>query len=85
MKKILPALLVGAVLGGIAIGKGCLDVVKGSLELWGKLSDWWQGAEGAANNLLKMLEKIGKTPSNKKISKSDLIPNKKLMDLQGYS
>ncbi len=76
---------VGVVAGQIAFWKGCGDLVKGSYELWGKLTDWWSGAEGAAASLKKQLDKIQNTPKNKKISKSDLNQASKLLgELESY-
>ena len=76
---------VGFVAGQIAFWKGCGDLVKGSYELWGKLSEWWGGAEGAAESLKKHIEKIQNTPRTKKVSKSDLTQAGKLLsELESY-
>ena len=70
---------VGAVAGQVAFWKGCGDILKGTYELVGKFSEWWKGADGAASNLEKLLDKLKKTPKNKKISKSDLTQAAKLL------
>lgn len=76
---------VGVVAGHIAFWKGCGDILKGTYELLGKVTDWWSGADGAAASLKKQLEKIQKTPPNKKVSKSDLTQASKLLgELESY-
>jgi hypothetical protein len=76
---------VGVAAGVALFWKGCFDTAKGALELCGKLSEWWTGAQGAAERLQAQLEKLKNTSSSKEISKSDVTQVEKLLeDLESY-